>query len=94
MKDALGLVETKGLVTCIKAADTMGKVADVVMVGFDNVGSGMVTVIVRGDVGAVNAAVESGVQAAREIGEVVAYRVIPRPDHSADKITNKHLLSS
>lgn len=94
MKDALGLVETKGLVTCIKAADTMGKVADVEMVGFDNVGSGMVTVIVRGDVGAVNAAVESGVQAAREIGEVVAYRVIPRPDLSTDKITNKHLLSS
>ena len=92
MKESLGLIETKGLVTCIRAADAMGKAADVKISGFDNVGSGMVSAIVTGDVGAVTAAVEAGVQAAKEIGDVVSYKVIARPSAGANKIISKHNL--
>ena len=70
MREALGLIETKGLVACIEAADAMCKAANVELIGYENVGSGLVTAMVKGDVGAVNAAVDSGVEAARRIGEV------------------------
>ncbi len=66
MKDALGLIETKGLVPSIEAADAMCKAANIELIGYENVGSGLVTVMVKGDVGAVNAAVESGIEAAQK----------------------------
>ncbi|WP_067516298.1 BMC domain-containing protein [Endozoicomonas ascidiicola] len=92
MSEAIGLIETKGLVSCIYAADAMGKAANVQLEGFDNVGSGYVSVIIKGDVGAVNAAVEAGVSAAKTIGEVVAWKVIPRPNESTGKVTRHHQL--
>ena len=79
MGDALGLIETKGLVACIEAADAMCKAANVELIGYENVGSGLVTVMVKGDVGAVKAAVDSGVESAQRIGEVVTSLVIARP---------------
>lgn len=90
MKEALGLVETKGLVACIEAADAMCKAANVELIGYENVGSGLVTAMVKGDVGAVNAAVESGVQAAQRIGTVVSSRVIARPHNDIEKIAAQH----
>ncbi|HEL9912560.1 TPA: BMC domain-containing protein [Klebsiella pneumoniae] len=72
MGDALGLIETKGLVACIEAADAMCKAANVELIGYENVGSGLVTVMVKGDVGAVKAAVDSGVESAQRIGAVKA----------------------
>ena len=79
MSEAIGLVETKGLVGLIEATDAMAKAANVVIVKKVAVGGGLVTVVVRGDVGSVRAAVEAGVQAAQQVGEVVASHVIPRP---------------
>ncbi|KFD01734.1 EutM family ethanolamine utilization polyhedral-body-like protein [Kluyvera ascorbata ATCC 33433] len=79
MGDALGLIETKGLVACIEAADAMCKAANVELIGYENVGSGLVTAMVKGDVGAVKAAVDSGVESAQRIGEVVTSLVIARP---------------
>ena len=79
MNNALGLIETKGLVGAIEAADAMTKSANVELVGYEKIGSGLVTVMVRGDVGAVKAAVDAGVAAARNVGEVVSVHVIPRP---------------
>jgi len=76
---ALGMVETKGLVALIEAADAMCKAANVELVGWDKVGSGMVTAFVRGDVAAVKAATDAGAAAAARIGEVVSVHVIPRP---------------
>ena len=76
---ALGMVETKGLVALIEAADAMVKAAQVELVGWDKVGAGMVTAFVRGDVAAVKAAVDAGAAAAAKIGEVVTVHVIPRP---------------
>ncbi|AVJ16067.1 BMC domain-containing protein [Serratia sp. JUb9] len=90
MKDALGLIETKGLVPAIEAADAMCKAANIALIGYENVGSGLVTVMVRGDVGAVNAAVESGLEAAGRIGHVVSSRVIARPHNDIEKIAAKH----
>ncbi|NYY75808.1 BMC domain-containing protein [Escherichia coli] len=84
MREALGLIETKGLVACIEAADAMCKAANVELIGYENVGSGLVTAMVKGDVGAVNAAVDSGVEAARRIGEVVT-PVIARPHNDIEK---------
>ncbi len=79
---ALGIIETRGLTASIEAADAMLKAADVELVGTEKIGSGLVTVMVQGDVGAVKAAVESGEEAASRIGELVAVHVIPRPhDH-------------
>lgn len=78
-KQALGLVETKGLVGAIEAADAMVKAANVTLIGKENIGSGLVTVMVRGDVGAVKAAVEAGSAAAKRVGELVSSHVIPRP---------------
>ena len=85
-QEALGMVETRGLVASIEAADTMLKAANVVLVGTEKIGSGLVTVMVRGDVGAVKSAVESGAEAAGRLGELVATHVIPRPHTVVGKI--------
>lgn len=84
--EALGMVETKGLVGAIEAADAMTKAANVVLIGYEKIGSGLVTVMVRGDVGAVKAAVEAGSDAASRLGELVATHVIPRPHADVEKI--------
>lgn len=84
--DALGMVETKGLVGAIEAADAMVKAANVNLVGYEKIGSGLVTVMVRGDVGAVKAATDAGAASARAIGEVVSVHVIPRPHSDIEKI--------
>ena len=76
---ALGMVETRGLVAAIEAADAMLKAADVELIGTEKIGSGLVTVMIQGEVGAVKAAVESGEEAASRLGELVAVHVIPRP---------------
>lgn len=86
VSDALGMVETKGLVSAIEAADAMVKAANVNLVGYEKIGSGLVTVMVRGDVGAVKAAVEAGAVAARAVGEVVSLHVIPRPHNDTERI--------
>ncbi|MFZ5752832.1 MAG: propanediol utilization microcompartment protein PduA [Bacillota bacterium] len=87
--EALGLVETKGLVGAIEAADAMVKAANVNLVGYEKIGSGLVTVMVRGDVGAVKAATDAGASAARKVGEVVSVHVIPRPHADVEKILPK-----
>ena len=86
MMEALGMVETRGLVANIEAADAMVKAANVVLIGTEKIGSGLVSVMVRGDVGAVKAAVEAGGAAAARLGEVVATHVIPRPHADVEKI--------
>lgn len=85
-QEALGMVETRGLVAAIEAADSMLKAANVVLVGTEKIGSGLVSVMVRGDVGAVKAAVEAGDASARRLGEVIATHVIPRPHSDVEKI--------
>lgn len=85
-KEALGMIETKGLVGAIEAADAMVKSANVFLVGYEKIGSGLVTVIVRGDVGAVKAATDAGAAAAGKIGQVVSVHVIPRPHTDVEKI--------
>ena len=85
-QQALGLVETRGLVAAIEAADAMCKAANVELVGTEKIGSGLVTVMVRGDVGAVKSAVESGTAAASKLGELIATHVIPRPHNDVEKI--------
>ena len=77
--EALGMIETKGFVCMLEAVDTMLKAANVEMVGWDKVGSGLVTSFIVGDVGAVKAAIDAGAQAASKLGEVVSVEVIPRP---------------
>ena len=86
MMEALGMVETRGLVAAIEAADAMVKAANVVLVGSEKIGSGLVSVMVRGDVGAVKAAVEAGSAAAASLGEVIATHVIPRPHADVEKL--------
>ena len=86
MNNALGMIETKGLVASIEAADAMVKAANVEMMGQEKIGSGLVTVMVRGDVGAVKAAVDAGVAAAENIGEVMSSYVIPRPHDEVENI--------
>jgi ethanolamine utilization protein EutM len=83
---ALGMIETRGLVASIEAADAMLKAANVVLVGTEKIGSGLVSVMVRGDVGAVKAAVEAGSATAAKLGEVIAVHVIPRPHSDVEKI--------
>ena len=85
-KEALGMIETRGLVAAIEAADAMLKAANVELVGTEKIGSGLVSVMVRGDVGAVKAAVEAGGAAASSLGEVVATHVIPRPHADVEKL--------
>ena len=84
--EALGMVETRGLVAAIEAADAMVKAANVVLIGTEKIGSGLVSVMVRGDVGAVKSAVEAGGAAACRLGEVIATHVIPRPHNDVEKI--------
>ena len=85
-QEALGMVETRGLTAAIEAADAMLKAANVTLVGTEKIGSGLVSVMVRGDVGAVKAAVESGAANASRLGELVATHVIPRPHTDVEKI--------
>ena len=85
-QEALGMVETRGLTAAIEAADSMCKAANVVLVGTEKIGSGLVTVMVRGDVGAVKSAVEAGGANAAKLGELVATHVIPRPHNDVEKI--------
>ena len=84
--EALGMVETRGLVAAIEAADAMVKAANVVLLGSEKIGSGLVTVMVRGAVGAVKSAVEAGGAAASRLGEVIALHVIPRPHNDVEKL--------
>ena len=84
--EALGMVETRGLVAAIEAADAMVKAANVVLIGSEKIGSGLVSVMVRGDVGAVKAAVDAGSAAAASLGEVIATHVIPRPHGDVEKL--------
>ncbi len=84
--EALGLVETRGLVGAVEAADAMVKAANVNIVGMEKVGGGLVTVMVRGDVGAVKAATEAGAESARSVGELVSVHVIPRPHAETEAV--------
>jgi ethanolamine utilization protein EutM len=86
MGDALGLIETRGLIGAIEAADAMVKAANVQLVGTEYIGAAYVTVLVRGDVGAVKAATDAGAAAARRVGELVAVHVIPRPHADVERI--------
>lgn len=85
-QQSLGMVETRGLTAAIEAADAMVKAAEVTLVGTEKIGSGLVTVMVRGDVGAVKAATEVGSEAAARLGELVATHVIPSPHMDVEKI--------
>ena len=87
--DALGMVETRGLVGAVEAADAMVKAANVTLIGREQVGSGLVTVMVRGDVGAVKAATDAGAAAASRVGELVSVHVIPRPHEEVEMILPK-----
>jgi len=87
--EAIGLIETRGLVGGIEAADAMVKAANVKLVGQERIGGGLVTVIVKGDVGAVKAAVDSGAAAAKRVGELLSVHVIPRPHADLDMILPK-----
>ena len=93
-KEALGMIETTGLTGAIEASDAMVKTANVIHLGEERIGSGLVTVMVRGDVGAVKAAVEAGVSAAKKAGEFLTSHVIPAPNEEVEKIlptgNNKH----
>ena len=84
--EALGMIETKGFIGAVEAADAMVKTANVVLVGKEYIGAGYVTVMVRGDVGAVKAATDAGAAAARRVGELVSVHVIPRPHTEVEKI--------
>ena len=83
---ALGMIETRGLIGAIEAADAMVKAANVSLIGKVHVGGGLVTIMVRGDVGAVKAAVDAGAVAAKRVGEIVSVHVIPRPHQEVDAI--------
>jgi ethanolamine utilization protein EutM len=87
--EALGMVETRGLIGSVEAADAMVKAANVVLVGKEYIGQGYVTVMVRGDVGAVKAATDAGAAAARRVGELIAVHVIPRPHPDVERILPK-----
>src|SRR5467141_3369636 len=84
--EALGMIETKGLVGSIEAADAMVKAANVILIGKEYIGSGYVTVMVRGDVGAVKAATDAGAAAARRVGELISVHVIPRPHQEVERV--------
>lgn len=88
-QEALGMVETRGFVGSIEAADAMVKAANVQLIGKEYIGAGYVTVFVRGDVGAVKAATDAGAAAARRVGELVSVHVIPRPHAEVEKILPK-----
>ena len=84
--ETLGMIETRGLVAAIEAADAMVKAANVTLIGTEKIGSGLVSVMIRGDVGAVKAATEAGSNAAQNLGEIIAVHVIPRPHSDVEKI--------
>src|ERR1700716_2373116 len=86
MQEALGMVETKGLVAMIEAADAMGKAANVTLIGYEKIGAGFVTAMVRGDVAAVKAATDAGAAAARRVGELIGQHVVPRPHQSLEDV--------
>ena len=85
-KEALGMIETRGLVAAIEAADAMVKAAEVTLIGTEKIGSGLVSVMVRGDVGAVKAATDAGAAAAERVGELISVHVIPRPHEEVEYI--------
>ena len=87
--EALGMIESRGLVGAIEAADAMVKTTNVRLIGYEKIGSAYVTVMVRGDVGAVKAAVDAGAAAAKRVGEVVSVHVIPRPHADTEKLLPK-----
>jgi ethanolamine utilization protein EutM len=87
--DALGMVETRGFIGSVEAADAMVKAANVLLIGSEYIGAGYVTVLVRGDVGAVKAATDAGAAAARRVGELISVHVIPRPHTEVDRILPK-----
>ena len=89
---ALGFIETYGLVSVLEAADAMCKAADVELVGYENVASGLISVVVRGDVGAVQAAVEAGVKEASKVGKIYSFNVIARPHADVEKIIAKYVI--
>jgi ethanolamine utilization protein EutM len=84
--EALGMIETKGFVAMVEASDAMVKAANVKLIGYEKIGSGLITTIVRGDVAAVRAATDAGASAARKVGELVAVHVIPRPHKELDEV--------
>ena len=86
MGEALGMIETKGFVGMVEASDAMVKAAKVELVGYERIGGGYATAIVRGDVAAVKAAIEAGARTAEKIGEVVSVHIIPRPHENVDKV--------
>ena len=88
--NALGMIETKGLVAAVEASDAMVKAANVTLIGKEHVGGGLVTVMVRGDVGAVKAATDAGAAAAEAVGELISVNVIPRPHAEVDAILPKY----
>jgi len=87
--EALGLIETRGLIGSVEAADAMVKAANVTLIGKEYIGAGYVTVMVRGDVGAVKAATDAGAAAARRVGELISVHVIPRPHAEVERILPK-----
>lgn len=89
---ALGFIETYGLVSVLEAADAMCKAADVELVGYENVASGLISVVVRGDVGAVKTAVEAGVKEAGKVGKIYSFNVIARPHADVEKIIAKYVI--
>ncbi|MPW25529.1 ethanolamine utilization microcompartment protein EutM [Alkalibaculum sp. M08DMB] len=91
--NALGMIETKGLVGAIEAADSMVKAANVTLIGKEQIGSGLVTVMVRGDVGAVKAATDAGAAAAERVGQLISVHVIPRPHSEVSEILPKQFSS-
>ena len=90
-KIALGMIETRGLVGCVEAADAMAKAAKVTLLGMEKIGGGYVTVMVRGEVGAVKAATDAGATAAKRGGELVSVHVIPRPHSEVEQILPKNV---
>ena len=88
-QEALGMIETRGLVAAIEAADSMLKAANVVLIGTEKIGSGLVSVMVRGDVGAVKAAVDAGAAAAKRVGDLYGVHVIPSPHNDVEMILPK-----
>jgi len=91
MQNAIGLIETKGYVGSVEAADAMVKAANVNLMGMEKIGGGYVTVVVVGDVGAVKAAVDAGAAAAKRVGELVSVHVIPRPHEEVSKVLPKNV---
>ena len=94
MEEAMGMIETRGLVAAVEAADAMVKAANVRLISKEYAGSGLVTMTVKGDVGAVKAAVDAGAAAAKRIGEVVSIHVIPRPHADVDKVVSGKMVRS